>query len=299
MAVFRVEKTKDYTVMANHHLKNKKLTLKAKGLLSMMLSLPDSWDYSTRGLAAISMEGVDSIGGALKELEAAGYIVRNRLRDEKGRIKDTEYVIYETPEHTPHPELPDPENSHTALPDPENSHTALPDTENPDMDKQDMAAPDTEKPAQYNTNRSIPNQRNLKKLNTKRGNPYQSNPNQSNSQGEQVMQIREQTKRQISYEVIVDSYNRERLDEVVELIVETLCSEEPTITISGTAYPAALVKERLMSLNNMHIEYVFDCVEKRSRDIHNIKRYLLTTLFNAPITINNYHDDWANKRRFE
>ena len=98
MAVFRIEKTKDYTVMSNHHLRNQALSLKSKGLLSLMLSLPEDWNYTTRGLAAICKEGTDSIGSALKELEKAGYIVRNRLRDKKGKITDVEYVIYETPQ---------------------------------------------------------------------------------------------------------------------------------------------------------------------------------------------------------
>ena len=84
MAVFRVEKTRDYTVMSNHHLKDRSLSLKSKGLLSMMLSLPDEWNYTTRGLAAICKEGVDAIGAALKEMESAGYLVRNRLRNDKG-----------------------------------------------------------------------------------------------------------------------------------------------------------------------------------------------------------------------
>ena len=100
MAVFRIEKTRDYTVMSNHHLRNARLSLKSKGLLSMMLSLPENWNYTTRGLAKICKEGTDSIGSALKELERAGYIVRNRLRDSKGKIVDVEYVIYETP-HPP------------------------------------------------------------------------------------------------------------------------------------------------------------------------------------------------------
>ena len=86
MAVFRIERTRDYTVMSNHHLRNGKLSLKAKGLLSMMLSLPEDWNYTTRGLAAICKEGVDAIGGALRELETAGYIVRHQLRDRQGRI---------------------------------------------------------------------------------------------------------------------------------------------------------------------------------------------------------------------
>ena len=71
MAVFRIERTRDYTVMSNHHLRNGKLSLKAKGLLSMMLSLPEDWNYTTRGLAKICKEGVDAIGGALRELEKA------------------------------------------------------------------------------------------------------------------------------------------------------------------------------------------------------------------------------------
>lgn len=130
MAVFRIERTRDYAVMSNHHLRNGKLSLKAKGLLSMILSLPEDWNYTTRGLAAICKEGVDAIGGALRELEAAGYIVRHQLRNRQGRISDTEYVIYEQPQ---------PKNPDTPQPD-----TASPDTENPDMEK-----PDTEKPAEY------------------------------------------------------------------------------------------------------------------------------------------------------
>ena len=115
MAIFRIERTRDYTVMSNHHLRNGKLSLKAKGLLSMMLSLPEDWNYTTRGLAKICKEGVDAIGGALRELETAGYIVRHQLRDRQGRISDTEYVIYEQPQ---------PKNPDTPQPD-----TASPDTE--------------------------------------------------------------------------------------------------------------------------------------------------------------------------
>ena len=143
MAVFRIEKTRDYTVMSNHHLKDRTLTLKSKGLLSMMLSLPDEWNYTTRGLAAICREGVDSIGAALKELENHGYIRRTQLRDEKGKITDTEYVIYEMPQCEP------PSSPGTPLPG-----TAKPYTENPDMGIPDTAEPCTENPAQLNTNQT-------------------------------------------------------------------------------------------------------------------------------------------------
>ena len=98
MAVFRVEKTNNYTIMSNHHLKSRELSLKAKGLLSVMLSLPEEWDYTLKGLSFISREGVDAIREAIKELEATGYIVRTRQRNERGHLGAAEYVIYETPQ---------------------------------------------------------------------------------------------------------------------------------------------------------------------------------------------------------
>ena len=117
MAVFRIERTRDYTVMSNHHLRNANLSLKAKGLLSMMLSLPEDWNYTTRGLAKICKEGVDAIGAALRELEGCRiYRAPSETAINSGRITDTEYVIYEQPQ----PDMSQPD-------------TDSPDTENPDM----------------------------------------------------------------------------------------------------------------------------------------------------------------------
>ena len=134
MAVYRVERTRDYTVMCNYHLKDKALSLKAKGLLSMMLSMPEEWNYSTRGLAAICKEGVEAIGNALKELEKAGYMARRQLRGANGRITDTEYIIYEKPQDT-EPSAPE------ADPAPEGPDAPGPDTSDPDI-----TAPDTDSP---------------------------------------------------------------------------------------------------------------------------------------------------------
>ena len=103
MAVFRVERNTGYTVMSNHHLRNKELTLKAKGLLSQMLSLPEDWDYTLAGLSHINREKIDAIREAVRELERAGYIVRSRERDEKGRLRGADYVIYEQPQLPPTP----------------------------------------------------------------------------------------------------------------------------------------------------------------------------------------------------
>lgn len=110
MAVFRVERNTGYTVMSNHHLRNKELTLKAKGLLSQMLSLPEDWDYTLAGLSHINREKIDAIREAVRELERAGYIVRSRERDAKGRLRGADYVIYEQPQLPPTPDLPTLEN---------------------------------------------------------------------------------------------------------------------------------------------------------------------------------------------
>ena len=99
MAVMRVEKNCNYTVMANYHLRDKRLSLKAKGLLSVMISLPAEWDYTLAGLAYISKEGVSAIRAAIQELEENGYVTRARLRNEAGQLGDTEYTIFELPQN--------------------------------------------------------------------------------------------------------------------------------------------------------------------------------------------------------
>lgn len=115
MAVMRVHKNANYTVMSNHHFKEKKMSLKAKGLLSMMLSLPDDWDYSIAGLATLSKDGKDSVMSALKELEAFGYLIRTRLTDEYGRFAGYDYDIFEEPTH-PYSENPKTEESESENP---------------------------------------------------------------------------------------------------------------------------------------------------------------------------------------
>ena len=97
MAVFRVEKNRGYTVMSNHHLRNKDLSLKAKGLLS----LPEDWDFTLKGLSLINREQIDAIRAAVKELEQAGYIVRSRELDSQGRLRRADYIIYEQPQPVP------------------------------------------------------------------------------------------------------------------------------------------------------------------------------------------------------
>ena len=99
--VFRVEKTANYTVMSNTHLKDRRLSYKSKGLLSVILSLPPDWDYTITGLSVIAADGVDSVKTAIKELEQYGYVTRTQLRDERGRMAQNEYRVYENPTDNP------------------------------------------------------------------------------------------------------------------------------------------------------------------------------------------------------
>ena len=284
MAVFRIERTRDYTVMSNHHLRDKALSLKSKGLLSMMLSLPEDWNYTTRGLAKICKEGVDAIGGALRELEAAGYIVRHQMRDRQGRISDTEYVIYEQPQ----PKAPD-----TPQPD-----TASPDTENPYLD-----SPDTEKPAELNIEKSKTQKSNTQGSSTDsipfRGTAA-ARPTERKGRDamsvEEMQSYRDLVLENIEYDHLCREFAtyREDLDEIVELIVETVCARRKTTRIAGADFPHEVVRSRFLKLDSSHIEFVMECLHNNTTEVRNMKQYLLTVLFNAPTTMNNHYTAQVN-----
>ena len=138
MAVFRVERNTGYTVMSNHHLRNKELTLKAKGLLSQMLSLPEDWDYTLAGLSYINRESIDAIRTAVWELEKAGYITRRQGRDEKGKMTAIEYTIYEQPQ-SPGSHSPGLENPTPGKPILENPIPGNPTSENPTQLNKDIS----------------------------------------------------------------------------------------------------------------------------------------------------------------
>ena len=284
MAVFRIERTRDYTVMSNHHLRDKALSLKSKGLLSMMLSLPEDWNYTTRGLAKICKEGVDAIGGALRELESAGYIVRHQMRDRQGRISDTEYVIYEQPQ----PKAPD-----TPQPD-----TASPDTENPYL-----ADPDTEKPAELNIEKSKTQKSNTQGSSTDsipfRGFAAARPPERKGRDSmsmEEMQDYRELILENIEYDHLCREFEtyREDLDEIVELIVETVCARRKTTRIAGADFPHEVVRSRFLKLDSSHIEFVMESLHNNTTEIRNMKQYLLTVLFNAPTTMNNHYTAQVN-----
>ena len=139
MAVFRVERTQNYTVMSNYHLRDKTISFKAKGLLSMMLSLPENWDYTLAGLARISLEGKDAVRATVVELEKAGYIHRHQTTDKAGKFGSNEYIIREYPaSHEPPPEGPSPAQPLPENPTTENPSTGSTQTGNPTQINKDL-----------------------------------------------------------------------------------------------------------------------------------------------------------------
>ena len=269
MSVFRVERTRDYTVMSNNHLRNKVLSLKAKGLMSLILSLPDNWDYTLQGLAYISLEKIDAIRKAVKELENEGYITRARERDEHGKLRGTEYIIREQP------------------------ISDLPTLENPTLDKPMLEKPTLENPTQLNNNK-----KNIDKLITDSARTH-SIPsvlkNETELNGiEKPAAYERLIKENIDYDITCQWVDKSRLDEVIALMVETVCTSRKTIRVASDDFPAELVKSRLLKLNSTHIEFVFEGLKENTTKIRNIKQYLLTALFNAPNTIDNYYTSLLN-----
>ena len=279
MAVFRVEKTKDFTIMCNHHLRNTELSLKAKGLLSLMLSLPEDWDYTTKGLAHICKDGVDSITTALKELERHGYLTRQRLRYENGQLGDIEYTIHEKPVNAEKQE-------------------DSPKRENPRQVNPGQEKPGQGKPAQGN-----PPQLNTDPLNTERSKTDGLNTHQSihpagpeaagRTDGmdriELINAYREIIHENVEYNFLVQRYGAQRMDETVELMLEVVLSKRPFIRIAGDDFPREVVKSRFLKINSGHLEYVFDCIDRNTTKVGNIKAYLLAALYNAPATMDSYY----------
>ena len=290
MAVFRVERNKGYTVMSNHHLRNKELSLKAKGLLSQMLSLPEDWDYTLAGLSFINREKIDAIREAVKELERAGYIVRSRERDEKGRLRGADYVIFEQPQTPPVSDLPTLENPTLEKPTQEK-----PTLENPMQLNKDIQKTDLPKKEKSNTDLSSTDSIPILSPNPSPSDREAAEPPErkgTEAITQSAFEIYEEIiKDNISYDILLQDrqLDRDRLDELVDLMLETVCTRRKTIRIAGDDYPAELVKAKFMKLNSEHIRFVLDCLSENTTKIRNIKQYMKAALFNAPSTIGSYY----------
>ena len=274
MAVFRVERTSDYTVMSNYHLRDKRLSLKAKGLLSQMLSLPEDWDYTLAGLCYINRESKDAIRTAIHELEQAGYIHRRQTTDSGGKFAGNVYTIYERPQGPPSGE---------------------PSSEKPSSGNPTTGKPMPEKPTQRNIEKQNTDQQNTDSIPFRAAAPPEAKRTEP-SPAEQMEEYRALIRNNIQYPLLAaqNPEDTDLLDEIVELITETVCARRKTTRVCGSDFPAEVVKSRLLKLDAEHIRFVLKCLRENTSKIKNIKQYLLATLYNAPVTISTYYGALVN-----
>ena len=237
--------------MSNHHLREIDLSLKAKGLLSLMLSLPDDWDYSAKGLAMLCQEGRDSVESGLKELERKGYLLRRRIRSPNGCFGHIQYEIYEE----------------SFLKD---RASTQPRREKSNRDSSKQAAPVRKNHTQLN--RDIQNTEELKEK-----------EDQNDAHWWRV-----RIENNIDYDTLVEKYGEEKIDHLVELMLEVVISENPYCIIAKEKLPREVVRSRMRKINSEHIEYVLDELDNTTCRIGNAKAYVLAALFNSPLNMDNH-----------
>ena len=309
MAVFRVEKTGNFTVMANQHLRDKNLSLKAKGLLSMFLSLPETWSYSIKGLARICKEGVDAIRTALKELIQAGYVVCSRKRNAMGQLKEAEYMIYEKPQAVALPE-----NEEEATARAENAPAfsspvlAKPAQEQPVLEKPTLGTPpqinnNILSPTGMDTRNSVTPKKKINKKTTK-GNPYPSNPYQSQAawvcempkrgfamsyptgaRNDRADEIISAVKKRIGYEALSQEYGQDLMDEVLDVILRVKYLQSGTIRVDQGEYPVSFIQRQFNRLNSQHVIEVLENMKKTVSKITDPVQYLTTCLFKVSMSL--------------
>lgn len=274
MTVFRTEKTKNYTVMSILHLRDKRLSLKAKGLLSMMLSFPENWKYTEKGLAKVSKEKVDAVKTALHELEEAGYLSRTMERDNKGRYKNADYTIKEKPIYIPE-EL---KKWLDQLPVAENPITEKPLTVKPVAENPLAAKPVTEKHTESNIY--------VAPKRSKESSIYQSRA--------KMEEVRAQIKDAIDYEILIEDYEESDLDLIVKVMTETLLTSKPYIAINGEECDTEIVKEAMLKIGSEHIRYVLANIAAAALDVKNVSGYIRTCLYNAVSAMDMHYKIKAN-----
>ena len=284
MSTFRVNKNVNYTVMSNYHLQDKKLSLKAKGLLSYMLSLPDDWDYSLKGLTTGCKDGLDSVRTAVLELEEHGYVHRQKVRNARGQIIDYDYQVYESPVEDGQA-VPDDDNSTPPPSTSSNQKSGVKPCSSPFLDFPNLAEPNLEKATQQNTN----------KQNTKRQSTNLSGPTGEFADFDQMeAQVREKFRERLEIDILAKRYAPEMLQELLDNIVEMYCCPLKTQYIGKQAQTTKAIRLRLDKLTSQHVEYIFDVMANTTQPIKNIMAYLRTTILNAPTTMEHYYQAQGN-----
>lgn len=277
MAILKNKTQGNYTIVSNGILKNQSLSLKDRGLIITLLSLPDNWAFTINGLSKIIPDGKDSIKNSLKHLEELGYVSKTQSRGEFGKYGNIVIEVHETP----------------ILPIVENPLTENPLTENPLTGK-----PVPENLSQYNNN----------KYNTNKSIIHQSiHPSINNQnvdglvdmdESENYIYLKNLIKKNIEYDILSDQFkdltDKDILDQIVDLITEICSFAKKDILINGNHIPSALVKTKFLKLDSSNIQYVMEELKKGTSKIKNPHSYLISMLYNAQNTQNVHYQSAVN-----
>ncbi len=320
--VFRVEKNKNYTTISNHHLQDKNLSLKSKGLLTLILSLPPDWDMTLKGLVSLSGDGVDSVRSGIQELEKNGYLRRSRSRNTLGQLLCTEYTIYE--QAVKDEAIPEvntfEENLNTLYT--ENAQVGKSNVDKSSQIGKSDVAETPKKNAEKNSDNQIgfPNvgkpyigkTDTIKDLNNKGTDNINNYPNQSTydsklykapkdnsiDEMEKAQKLyderkayEETVKQNISYDILpAQEISRDFLDLCVQVMVDAITSTKPYIKIKGQDIPQQAVKSVLLKLDENNIAYVDMCISSSKTAIKNMQSYVLTALYCSQYGSDTYYE---------
>ena len=263
-----------FTYVPNGILSGRNLSAKALGVYFLIVSRPDGWHFSVKGLCSLCSDGYASINSAVTELEKAGFIKREGIQHRNGRYAGGDWIIYDTLRK----EITGCENQ-----DSENRNTIISGAEKQSDEKM------------FVENSFIENSG---LLNTEQINTEQTNTEQISLQSKKEM-MTEEFKNRIDYEVLSDTYGSELLDCICKTVTETLCGGKKTVRINGSDIPLADVSERYSQLNSENLSFVIDTVAENKNGIKNPVSYWASVLYNAPVDEKLWVESEFNKYRKE
>ena len=297
MPICRIMKESNYTRVSNYYLRDNSLSFKAKGLLTLMLSLPEDWDYTISGLAHFTADGRVSIASTIRELEECGYLQRTQTRGENGAFAQNEYWIYEVPQTK---NAPCAENVEAVEYAAEMTETVESDGTEPMADIESAAENENVLPMLH-PSLPIP----LTEIPLTDIMPTENQAQQIKELQKTEKQslirydlMRARVGQRVEYAVLREEYPPELLNELIEIIVEMEVCEGESMLITGTMYPTELIKARMQMLNAECVRYVLDCLREVKPQIRNMKKYLMASLFNAPATMENFMESRVQREVF-
>lgn len=283
-SVFRVLKEERYTIISNEHLFDKNLSHKATNILTMMLALPPNWDFTLAGLASLKKDGIDSVRAGIKELEDNHYVLYHRLRNEKGQLQKSEYLVFESVEkYNEYIKTSEPKLENPILDENAENTCFEPKLENPILGK-----PILENPMQSNT----------KILNTNilsTNLSYQSKEEKDykakkSDTSETIDTIRKNYQKviyqNIDYDILCETTDKQILDDLIGVMLDTLTAKKETVRIAKQDIDTEAVKSMFLKIDSELMEYAVTSIRNTTTKIRNVKSYMLTTLYNARITYN-------------